>query len=112
MDLGVKPEKPTEAVGPSLGTSEGPKIMYPSFSIPEKLMDDFLEAHPVEFEDEVTARVKLRVTGMRQEDYGSGITLSVLSIDNIKPISSESSDKKDYPNPAVRRMMGEEDNEE
>ena len=110
MDLGIKREEGKAMPAAPEGM---PETTYPSFSIPDKLVEAFLEAHPVEIEDELIAKVRLKVSSIRMDSYGSGLGLDVLSIDSIKPVSGESSGKKgkDYPNPAVRRMMKEDDEE-
>lgn len=110
MDLGIEAK---EGPQPTVSSEEGPKTIYPNFSIPDKLVNDFLEEHPVEIEDEMTATVRLKVSSIRMDEYGSGVGFSVLAIDDIKPVSGESDEEDDkQSNPAVRRMVRDQMGEE
>lgn len=79
MDLGTKRESLNGPTSPS--PTDSPKVSYPSFAIRDAKATEFLAANECELGDEHEATVKLRVTGVRADQYGKSVDFDVLSID-------------------------------
>jgi len=92
IDLGTKPEPP-EAVGAP--TKEEPKIQYPSFTLRDENVDKLKEetGHDCQVDDVYLADVKLRVSGVRSDEYGKSIELEVVEMDEIEPEGGASEDE-------------------
>lgn len=92
MDLGRK--RPDPSLPVSISAPEI-KVSYPSFNLNEDVAKKFCEAHPCKVGQEFTAKVKLKVTGQRQDEYGHSLTLDVESIDGIETPDDESEAKSE-----------------
>ena len=111
MDLGTKDSK-GEPV-PAAAGQEGPKIHYPSFSVRDEKFDAITEEHALSPEDEGTATIHFRVSGMNVSEYGRSIELQVTQIEDIekngKGESKEEEDEEEgkgsHHNPAIRKAM-------
>lgn len=68
---------------------------YPSFSIADEVMDAFLKEHPVDLGDVVTGRVKLKVTAMSKEKWGSRVQFDVLDLSGVKERSFDEKSPED-----------------
>jgi len=69
----------------ALATAQKPKqkASYPSFQLSDEVAEKFSSEYDCEVGDELTATVKLRVSGIRKDEYGHGITFDVVSIDDV-----------------------------
>lgn len=81
MNLGTKPQ--TEIM-PTAASPSKPKIRYPSFNLDDEKMEEFMDAHPKEFNDTSEAKVKVRVGGLRRDEYGKSIRFEVLEMEPTK----------------------------
>lgn len=79
MDLGSENSSEPSSV-PAVG-QDGPKIIYPSLSLNDDAAETFLSEHPSKIGDEITATVTLKVSGMRQDEFGKNISFEVHSLD-------------------------------
>lgn len=115
MDCGTKHKGgPAEAM-PS--KAKEPKITYPSFTLNDEKATAFLKETEAEVGDFLTSSTKLEVTGMRDDEYGKSVTLSVVALNDLaegeadaEAEEGEADEKDEKPakvNKAVRRMMKE-----
>ena len=113
MYLGTKPTD-TE------GIPESPSdIRYPGFTLSNDLVDQLTDECPCEVGDTITATVKLKVTGMSDQEFGKSLSLDVLSMkvdgepekaesDESEESDGENSEKpsgKKPRNPAVAKLV-------
>jgi len=94
MDLG---REINHGPGLTSGVTELKKhVSYPSFQLSDEVAKKFGEEYDCEVGDELTAVVKLRVSGIREDEYGHSKTFDVKSIDDVKEEgSSEESDESE-----------------
>jgi len=115
MDLGVKREK-NEAMPVTSPDVEMPDIIYPSFSLDGDKAKEFADQFPADLNDSMTVKAKIKLTGLRNDKYGSSLNFDILSIDGAKVTSEESGEEGDdtdseraadgdYTNPAISRLM-------
>lgn len=120
MDCGMKHESTMPAI-PSQG--DRPKIVYPAFDLRDDKAEEFLNQFPADVDDEFDAKVHLKVTGTRSDEYGQCVTFSVLKLEpsgqaaKSEPLEKETKDEeatekeakpKAKGNPAVEKMMAED----
>lgn len=86
MDLGTKRPEGGALVSPQKGEN---KVFYPSFDISDDKAKKFLAEYDCDVDDVITATVKLRVSGLRKDEYGHSVTLEVQSIDDVKTEGGE-----------------------
>lgn len=78
MDLGTEPSKTPGVIEPAKGPS------YPGLSLSDDKAKEFLEECPdLKIGDEVTAKVKLKVSSLRHDNYGHSIGFDAVSLDDI-----------------------------
>lgn len=82
MDLGreINHDVPSQAYLPSGGKKH---TSYPSFNLSDEIAKKFGAEYDCEVGDELTANVKLRVSGIREDEYGHSITFDVVSLDDV-----------------------------
>jgi len=77
-------------------TSPKKHTSYPSFNLSDEVAQKFSEEYDCEVGDELTATVKLRVSGIRKDEYGHSLTFDVVSLDNVQEQGdAEKSDEPD-----------------
>lgn len=88
-DLGTKAEK-TPCLSEKMDEPS-----YPSFCVRDKAMEEFLGGNEVDVGDEFEVRMKVRVTGIRNDEYGKSLDMKVLESDDLElePKKSKESDK-------------------
>lgn len=123
MDLGIK-HGGGEKTMPA--TADMPSTSYPSFTLNDKLAEEFLDDHPdISLEDELTVTMKIKLSSMRQDNYGAAVGFDCLSMEpqgeaKEGDAEDDKSDKDDgekrkprkngdYNNPAVENLI-ESDN--
>ena len=79
MDLGVKNESPSAVPQ----ATEAPKVNYPGLSFRDKVAEEFQKTYDCKLGDEITATVKLKVTGHRADQYGKSVDFDVISADGF-----------------------------
>lgn len=115
MDCGTKHKgelMPTKAANP-----KKPKISYPSFTLNDDKAAAFLKETKAEVGDVFTGSNKIEVTGMRDDEYGKSVTISVIELNDLAESEASESKAEDEGdaedekpakvNKAVRRMMKE-----
>lgn len=75
--------------------SEVPKITYPGFTLNDETAEKFVEDYPMKLGAEFSATVRLKVTSLRQDQYGNSIGFDVFSMDGIKGNKTGWSEKFD-----------------
>lgn len=81
LDLGTTHEDMEMPAMPAKVSKGDPKKCYPQFSIRDKAYAAFKKKFgPQDVNDELTATVRLRVCGVRADEYGSSMELEVKSI--------------------------------
>lgn len=60
-----------------------PKITYPGFSLSDKIADEFQKECAPKLGDEYAATVRLKVTSLTQDEWGSRVGFDVLKMDDI-----------------------------
>lgn len=88
MDLGRKAEEPG-LVTASPAKSKEPKMVYPQFDLRDKVAEKFGEEYDCDVGDTLTATVELRVSGIRNDEYGQSKTFEVTKIDDVKVTGEE-----------------------
>lgn len=86
--------------GPLSTADEGKdKVSYPSYSLRGDKMEEFLKECPEakEVGYELTARVKLKVSGFRDDQYGKDLTLDVQSMDDFKDEDEDEDENEETP---------------
>jgi hypothetical protein len=78
MNLG---SKFTDSVHGSNPMQEKSGTHYPSFTLRDLKMVDFLKEHPCELGDVLKGWVKLKVTGMQAGQYGKSIDFDVVDFE-------------------------------
>ena len=65
---------------------EGPaaKEHFPSFSINDEKVDEFLKQHKAKLGDEITATVCLKVTHLSSDEYGKRVGFDMTEMYDIK----------------------------
>lgn len=82
MDLGREMKSP--GVPPATAVDEKePKITYPGFSLSDKTADEFTKECAPKLGDEYAATVRLRVTSLTADEYGSRVGFDVMEMDDI-----------------------------
>lgn len=84
MDLGRKSEQPEGLPTASPAKGKEPKMIYPQFDLRDKVAEAFGKEYDCDVGDELTATVKLRVSGIRNDEYGQSKTFEVTEIDDIE----------------------------
>jgi len=91
MELGRKAEdSPITTASPAKGKE--PKMVYPQFDLRDKVAEAFGKEYDCDVGDELTATVKLRVSGIRNDEYGQSKTFEVTEIDDVE-VSGEEDDE-------------------
>ena len=83
MDLGTKNKSLGEPV-----SSESPKVTYPGFSLRDENVEKVKGDHDCKVGDEYSATVKLKVTGLRDDQYGKSIDFDVVDMDEFSPTAA------------------------
>lgn len=82
MDLGTKRNKEG---GLAPASPKLPDKSYPSFTLNDKVAEEFCDEYTdYKIGDEVTAKVKLKLTSLRQDGYGHSVGFDVVSIDDVE----------------------------
>lgn len=112
MDLGTKRDESKESL-PVRSSPDMPDTLYPSFSLDGDKAKEFAEESKADLNSTITGRVKLKLTGLRNDRYGSSLSFDILSIDDMT-ISGDDGDGEsdaekategEYDNPAIARLM-------
>jgi hypothetical protein len=91
MNLGQK--RPSgELVSPQ--KSDEPKETFPSFTLSDKIADAFLKEYDCDLGDEITAKVKLKVSSLRKDEYGNSVGFEMRTLDDIKVVGEEDDEKE------------------
>lgn len=106
MDLGRKSEEPGIPTAAPSKTKE-PKMIYPQFDLRDKVVEAFDKAYDCEVDDVIEAKVKLRVSGVRKDEYGASKTFEVLSIDDVQEEGEETDDEEEKTLGYTRPKKGE-----
>jgi len=93
MDLGRKNE--TKGIEISAQAPQLPDVTYPSFCLNDDVATKFAEAYPIKKDGEFYARVKLKIAGWADRDYGKNIDINVLEIEPEDEAKGDKPDKKD-----------------
>lgn len=109
MDLGTKRPEGGALISPAKG--EKNKVSYPSFNISDEKAKKFLAEYDCDVDDELTATVKLRVSGLRKDEYGHSLTLDVQSIDDVKDESEKEEPDEEEKVLGYKRKKSESMNE-
>ena len=113
MELG---QKSSENGLPSTAGEEKDKVSFPSYSLRGDKMEEFLKECPEakEVGYELTARVKLKVSGYRDDQYGKDLTLEVQSMDDFKDEDEDegTGDEEASESPDEEQAEGNEPDEE
>jgi len=88
MDLGKKIEKGEDGL-PVSSVAGAPDVSYPSFSLNDKVAEEFEKQCDCKMGDTLTATVKLKVTGYSDDQIGKRVQLDVLSLDNVSEEGGE-----------------------
>ena len=70
------------------------KISYPGITLNDEVAKTFCAKHPCELGQEFTGKVKLRVTGLRKDEYGHSLSFDVESIDGVSTNKEEDADNE------------------
>lgn len=95
MDLGRKADSPEGIPTASPAKSKEPKMIYPQFDLRDKVVEAFDKEYDCEVDDVIEAKVKLRVSGVRKDEYGQSKTFEVLSIDEVEVEGDEEPDDEE-----------------
>lgn len=89
MNLG-KEQKDTGPVALAVpGESKEPKVVYPDFCVRDEAATKLLDAYPCSLGDEIAATVLLKVTALREDEYGKSVTFEVREVDDMTEESEE-----------------------
>ena len=80
MDLGKKFSIDSLAT-PTSG--DEPKTSYPGFSLSDEVADQFLKDSGAKVGDEFAATVRLKVTGLRDDQIGKNVRFDVIELDDV-----------------------------
>lgn len=113
MDLGTKMKSPGALPATPVGETE-PKVTYPGFSLNDKVAEEFSKEYDCEVGDELTATVRLRVSGIRKDEYGNSKSFELLSMDNIAEVPADGKadegdgkgNEEDSPEAAEEKVIG------
>ena len=86
MDLGKKFSIDSLATPPS---GDEPKTSYPGFSLSDEVADQFLKDSGAKVGDEFAATVRLKVTGLSDDQIGKNVRFDVIELDDIAEESEE-----------------------
>lgn len=116
MNLGRKPETP-ETMVQAVASPKMPETIYPSFTLDNEIGKKFLEHYDLSMGDECEVKAKLRVSGLRDDQYGNSVTMEVVSVDHddgeelepgMEPSDEDKAEtkpkKRSYSNPAVEKL--------
>ena len=78
MDLGREMKSPEVSSSPV--DAKNPKVTYPGFNLNDDQADEFRDDYKPALGDEFTCTVKLRVTSLRQDEWGNSIGFDMLSL--------------------------------
>lgn len=93
MDLGRKVESPESYPTPP-ANSKKPKITYPGFSLSDKVATQFTDEHEPKLGSEYTATVRLCVTSLTADEYGSRVQFDIKSMDDIAEKGEDADEKE------------------
>jgi hypothetical protein len=91
MDLGVEQTTGPSAVSES---EKKTKVVYPDFTLRDKVAKDQLSENECELGEEYTATVRLRTSALRQDEYGQSVSFEVLSMDDFQHADGEEDDEE------------------
>ena len=80
MDLGKKFSIDSLAT-PTSG--DEPKTSYPGFSLSDEVADQFLKDSEAKVGDEFAATVRLKVTGLSDDQIGKNVRFDVIELDDV-----------------------------
>ena len=80
MDLGKKFSIDSLATPPS---GDEPKTSYPGFSLSDEVADQFLKDSGAKVGDEFAATVRLKVTGLSDDQIGKNVRFDVIELDDV-----------------------------
>ena len=80
MDLGKKFSIDSLAT-PTSG--DEPKTSYPGFSLSDEVADQFLKDSGAKVGDEFAATVRLKVTGLSDDQIGKNVRFDVIELDDV-----------------------------
>lgn len=111
MELGTKSKGPEGL--PSTAESSEPKTSYPGITLRDDVADAFRKECPdCEVGEELTATVKLRVSGTRDDQYGKSVDFEVLSMDDISDEDENSPGNEGAPGEAEAEPEEGDESEE
>ena len=87
---------------------KSPETTYPSLTLNDDLATAFLKENEVVLGDEIEVPAKFRVSGLRDDNYGSSVTLDVLEIgegEKDESAEEEAGEEKESSNPAIAGMI-------
>ena len=88
MDLGKKFSIDSLAT-PTSG--DEPKTSYPGFSLSDEVADQFLKDSGAKVGDEFAATVRLKVTGLSDDQIGKNVRFDVVELDDVTEEGGEGS---------------------
>lgn len=94
MNLGRKSESSEGLPTASPAKSKEPKMIYPQFDLRDKVSEAFGKEYDCDVGDTLTATVKLRVSGIRNDEYGQSKTFEVTEIDDVEVDGEEPEDEE------------------
>lgn len=106
MELGQKSSE--SGLSPATRGEEKDKVSFPSFSLRDDKMEEFLKECPdaKEVGYELTATVKLKVSGYRDDQFGKDLSLEVQSMDDLKDTDEGSAAEEASETPAEEAAEG------
>ena len=90
MDLGKKFSIDSLAT-PTSG--DEPKTSYPGFSLSDEVADQFLKDSEAKVGDEFAATVRLKVTGLSDDQIGKNVRFDVIELDDVTEEGEEKEDE-------------------
>jgi hypothetical protein len=92
MDLGKEMKEPG-AIPASPVDEKQPKITYPGFSLSDKTADQFTSENSPKLGEEYTATVRLRVTSLSSDEWGSRVGFDVTELNDVTEATEDGDEK-------------------
>ena len=96
----------------SPGIPDMPDVAYPSICLNDDVAKEFIEAHEIDLGKEFEATVKLKVTGVRKDEYGQSFDVIELNTDGESSSKEEGgeekNDKMKSKKPAINALLGDD----
>lgn len=95
------------SVAPTPVDEKKPKITYPGFSLSDKIAEQFTEENSPKLGDEFAATVRVKVTSLTADEYGSRVGFDVLEMDDITEEGEETDEDRKKAADAEAEESGE-----